>query len=288
MNDVGIEAEWQVMLGREEFYNVTKRLHNALQGNPDSLTGEEWEIFERFNEMNAKELTDGWDVIIIHDPQPLAIRDHVPGHGRMWVWRCHIDLSTPNDDAIEHIVPHVRGYDESVFHLHDYVPAGPGRHHGQPVPAGDRPPLAQEHGLLPRGRGLRVRPVRPRRRPPAHVPGLALRPLEGPDGRDRRLPGGQGGGTRGAAGPGGLDGHRRSRGLGVLQLHDGLRGRRPRRPHPQQPQSGGRHRGQRISVPGRCGDPEVHPRGVRPDRLRGAVEGPARSSAATWAASPCR
>jgi trehalose synthase len=124
MNDVGIEAEWQVMLGREEFYNVTKRLHNALQGNPDSLSDEEWEIFERFNRMNAEELTDGWDVIIIHDPQPLAIRGHVPGHGRMWVWRCHIDLSTPNPDAIEHIVPHVRGYDESVFHLQDYVPAG--------------------------------------------------------------------------------------------------------------------------------------------------------------------
>jgi len=124
MHDVGIKAEWQVMLGREEFYNVTKRLHNALQGNPDSLDAEEWAIFERFNEMNARELSDGWDVIIVHDPQPLGIRDHVPGHGRMWVWRCHIDLSTPNQDAIDHVVPHVRGYDESVFHLQDYVPPG--------------------------------------------------------------------------------------------------------------------------------------------------------------------
>ena len=124
MHDVGIKAEWQVMLGREEFYNVTKRLHNALQGNPDSLDSEEWAIFERFNEMNARELSDGWDVIIVHDPQPLGIRDHVPGHGRTWVWRCHIDLSTPNQDAIDHVVPHVRGYDESVFHLQDYVPPG--------------------------------------------------------------------------------------------------------------------------------------------------------------------
>jgi trehalose synthase len=124
MNDVGIQAEWQVMLGREEFYNVTKRLHNALQGNPDSLSDEEWEIFDRFNKLNAAELTEGWDVIIIHDPQPLGIREHVPGHGRMWVWRCHIDLSTPNADAMDHVVPHVRGYDESVFHLQDYVPPG--------------------------------------------------------------------------------------------------------------------------------------------------------------------
>jgi trehalose synthase len=123
MNDVGIEAEWQVMLGREEFYNVTKRLHNALQGNPDSLGDDEWEIFERYNEMNASEISSGWDVIIVHDPQPAAIRQHVPDHSQAWVWRCHIDLSTPNPDAIEHLVPLVRDYDDSVWHVQDYVPS---------------------------------------------------------------------------------------------------------------------------------------------------------------------
>ena len=70
MNDVGVEAEWQVMLGQEEFYNVTKRMHNALQGNPDSLSDEEWDIFTRYNERNAAEISGGWDVIIVHDPQP--------------------------------------------------------------------------------------------------------------------------------------------------------------------------------------------------------------------------
>jgi trehalose synthase len=124
MNDVGVEAEWQVMLGREEFYNVTKRLHNALQGNPDSLSEEEWKVFERYNAMNATEIAGGWDVIIVHDPQPLAIRGHVADKASTWVWRCHIDLSAPNEDAIERIVPHVRGYDESVFHVPAYVPAG--------------------------------------------------------------------------------------------------------------------------------------------------------------------
>jgi len=113
-----------VMLGREEFYNATKRMHNALQGNPDSLTEEEWEVYERYNEMNAKEIEGGWDVIIVHDPQPAAIRRHVPEKAGTWVWRCHIDLSTPNPDAIEHIVPLVRDYDASVWHLQQYVPAG--------------------------------------------------------------------------------------------------------------------------------------------------------------------
>jgi trehalose synthase len=123
MNDVGIDAEWQVMLGREEFYNATKRLHNALQGNPDSLTDEEWAVYERYNELNAKEIEGGWDVIIVHDPQPAAIRGHVREKAATWVWRCHIDLSTPNSDAIEHIVPLVRDYDASVWHLQEYVPS---------------------------------------------------------------------------------------------------------------------------------------------------------------------
>jgi trehalose synthase len=100
MNDAGIAAEWQVMLGREEFYNATKRLHNALQGNPDSLTDEEWEVYFRYSEMNAAEITSGWDVIIVHDPQPAGIRRIVPEKSKTWVWRCHIDLSTPNPEVI--------------------------------------------------------------------------------------------------------------------------------------------------------------------------------------------
>jgi trehalose synthase len=124
MNDVGVEAEWQVMLGQEEFYNVTKRLHNALQGNPDTLSDEEWRVFERYNALNATEITAGWDVIIVHDPQPAGIRRHVPEKGSHWVWRCHIDLSTPNESAVEHLVPLIREYDDAVFHLQGYVPAG--------------------------------------------------------------------------------------------------------------------------------------------------------------------
>jgi trehalose synthase len=124
MNDAGISAEWQVMLGREEFYNATKRLHNALQGNPESLTEEEWEVYFRYNERNATEITGDWDVIIIHDPQPAGIMRLVPDKAATWVWRCHIDLSEPNPDAIERIVPLVREYDATVWHVPEYVPAG--------------------------------------------------------------------------------------------------------------------------------------------------------------------
>jgi trehalose synthase len=133
MNDAGIAAEWQVMLGREEFYNATKRLHNALQGNPDSLSEEEWEVYFRYNEMNATEITSGWDVIIVHDPQPAGIKRLVPEKAKTWVWRCHIDLSTPNPEVIERVVPLIAEYDASVWHVQGYVPqsldgASPGVH----------------------------------------------------------------------------------------------------------------------------------------------------------------
>jgi trehalose synthase len=133
MTDAGIDAEWQVMLGREEFYNATKRLHNALQGAPDSLTDEEWEVYFRYNEMNAAEITSGWDVIIVHDPQPAGIQRLVPDKASTWVWRCHIDLSTPHPAAIERLVPLIMEYDASVWHVQNYVPgaldgASPGVH----------------------------------------------------------------------------------------------------------------------------------------------------------------
>src|SRR5438477_3329276 len=100
MRDVGLEAEWQVIIGREEFFNATKLLHNALQGNPQDLDAEEWHVYEKFNEINAGELSGDWDVIIVHDPQPLAIRRHVREKAKHWVWRCHIDLSTPNEATL--------------------------------------------------------------------------------------------------------------------------------------------------------------------------------------------
>jgi trehalose synthase len=99
-------------------------MHNALQGNPQDLDREEWQVYRRFNEINAKELGGDWDVIIVHDPQPLAIRQHVPEKAKSWVWRCHIDLSTPNEATLGQLVPLIEGYDGSVYHVDQYVPNG--------------------------------------------------------------------------------------------------------------------------------------------------------------------
>jgi trehalose synthase len=124
MNDVGLNCEWQVIYGREEFFNATKVMHNALQGNPQDLDAEQWDTWRRYNEINARELPNGWDIALVHDPQPAAIYTLEPDKARAWIWRCHIDVSTPNEQTLEQLLPYIREYPRAVFHLQDYVPRG--------------------------------------------------------------------------------------------------------------------------------------------------------------------
>jgi trehalose synthase len=146
MRDVGLDAEWQVIYGREEFFNSTKLMHNALQGAPQDLSEEQWQTWRQYNEMNARELTDGWDACIVHDPQPAALHTLVPEKARCWVWRCHIDLSTPNPDTIGRLMEHIEAYPAALFHMRQYVPRGMnGRVHIVP-PAID--PLAPKNMAL--------------------------------------------------------------------------------------------------------------------------------------------
>ncbi len=124
MRDVGLDCEWQVIYGREEFFNATKLMHNALQGAPQDLDASQWRTWRRYNEMNARELAGGWDVCLVHDPQPAALHELVPEKAKGWVWRCHIDLSTPNAQTIEQLLPYIRDYPQSLFHMAGYVPEG--------------------------------------------------------------------------------------------------------------------------------------------------------------------
>ncbi|HEV3093400.1 MAG TPA: glycosyltransferase [Solirubrobacteraceae bacterium] len=124
MRDVGLDCEWQVIYGREEFFNATKLMHNALQGNPQDLDEEQWRTWEQYNEMNARELSGGWDVCLVHDPQPAGLFKLVPEKASGWVWRCHIDLSTPNPATIERLLPFIADYPQTLFHMREYVPEG--------------------------------------------------------------------------------------------------------------------------------------------------------------------
>jgi trehalose synthase len=124
MRDIGLDAHWQVILGAEEFFNVTKLMHNSLQGDPTSITDQQWEVFQGYNAMNARDLEGDWDAVIVHDPQPAGLLNNASEKSRHWVWRCHIDLSTPNPSTIERLRPLIEPYEASVWHMQQYVPEG--------------------------------------------------------------------------------------------------------------------------------------------------------------------
>ncbi len=125
MNDVGLKAEWQVIVGENEFFVVTKSFHNALQGHSIELTDDVKDIFLRNNETNAKLFEGEYDYVIVHDPQPAALL-HYHGRegGKNWIWRCHIDTSTPYLPVRDFLKPYLLEYDAAIYTLHDYVGSG--------------------------------------------------------------------------------------------------------------------------------------------------------------------
>ncbi|MDQ3777407.1 MAG: glycosyltransferase [Actinomycetota bacterium] len=130
MRSAGLDAEWRIIHGQDEFFNVTKQIHNALQGNPQGLSAEDEAIFHRYNSMNAAEFNDAdYDFVIVHDPQPAAVIDHFPESSARWIWRCHIDLSTPNEGVLAFLLPSIARYDAAIFHRPEYVPASPALRH---------------------------------------------------------------------------------------------------------------------------------------------------------------
>ncbi|MGD9696739.1 MAG: glycosyltransferase [Thermoleophilia bacterium] len=124
MNDAGLRADWKVMSARDDFFNVTKTIHNALQGDPRGITDEERAIYERYNLINVGGLTDDYDIIVVHDPQPAAFCANAPDIDAKWIWRCHIDLSDPNPQVMDVLLPLLEPYDLSVFHMAQYIPPG--------------------------------------------------------------------------------------------------------------------------------------------------------------------
>ena len=93
MTDLGIDARWETIEGDEAFFDITKRIHNALQGNQETITERMWQHHFEVNRKNAETMNLDADMVLIHDPQPAPlIRFKKSG---CWVWRCHIDVSNP-------------------------------------------------------------------------------------------------------------------------------------------------------------------------------------------------
>ena len=126
MQSAGLEVEWRIIRGADDFFNVTKTIHNGLQGDPHGLGESQHEIFHRYQELNAREFEDDYDFVVIHDPQPVGLIDHFPDSRARWIWRGHIDFSTPNEEVLDFLLPSLARYDATIFHLAQYAPRANG------------------------------------------------------------------------------------------------------------------------------------------------------------------
>ena len=116
MRDIGIKTDWEVIEGDSDFYATTKAFHNALQGKEQVLTEAMLEHYLDVNRANAERLRPAGDLVLIHDPQPAAMIESRAPEGK-WVWRCHIDLSTPQRRAWTFLRRFVVRYDAAIFSL---------------------------------------------------------------------------------------------------------------------------------------------------------------------------
>ncbi|MBA7610620.1 Trehalose synthase [subsurface metagenome] len=119
MNNLGIKTGWRVVHGSPDFFSVTKKMHNALQGGEINLTGRKTQLYEQVVYENSIRNHLDHDVVIIHDPQPLPMINHYRRRGP-WIWRCHIDLSRPNEELWNYLVPFVEKYDAVILSSKDY------------------------------------------------------------------------------------------------------------------------------------------------------------------------
>jgi trehalose synthase len=122
LRDLGIEANWKIIGGDEHFFSVTKAIHNSLQGSSVPVTTEQWLEYFAHSEGNAEQLDGDFDLVVVHDPQPLALAALAPRRSRRWIWRCHIDTSEPDVDVWERLKDYVDAYDVAVFTLGGFVP----------------------------------------------------------------------------------------------------------------------------------------------------------------------
>ena len=119
-NHLGLHADWRLIQGSPDFFNVTKKIHNALQGSAINLTELKKDIYEEVNVQNAIRMELEADFVVVHDPQPLPLIMH-ERHTCPWVWRCHVDLSHPNPEILDYLRPFIDEYDAVVVSLPEYA-----------------------------------------------------------------------------------------------------------------------------------------------------------------------
>ncbi|MEW6142779.1 MAG: glycosyltransferase [Chloroflexota bacterium] len=127
LGELGVDARWSVIKGDDEFFQVTKKFHNALHGRSESIGPADFEIYIENSRRNIAEMELYGDVIFVHDPQPVALVSKKKELGRNWIWRCHIDVSRPNQDVWRFLEAFVVQYDAAVFSAPAFSPMLPVR-----------------------------------------------------------------------------------------------------------------------------------------------------------------
>jgi trehalose synthase len=115
LKELEVHTHWDVITGGNDFFEVTKAFHNALQGSEYNLSQHARDIFMMHNEQNRERIQFNEDFIVIHDPQPAALIRNRPKSDQRWVWRCHIDLSNPNSEVWGFLRPFIEQYDAAIF-----------------------------------------------------------------------------------------------------------------------------------------------------------------------------
>lgn len=146
MNDLGLRTDWRVLHGTPDFFEVTKKFHNALQGQDVRIEDDELALYEYTNEKFAKYAYLDHDYVIIHDPQPCALV-RFASHEAPWVWRCHIDITHPNQQAWEFFKPYIEMYQRMLVSSEGYK--NPKLDIGQQIVSPSIDPLSLKNVELP-------------------------------------------------------------------------------------------------------------------------------------------
>jgi trehalose synthase len=115
LKQLSVDARWDVIKGNEKFFNITKKIHNALHGVNVEVTSEDTDYFLQVNRENAQEMNLHGDVIFVHDPQPIALIEQRETLGKKWAWRCHIDFTQPKPNIMDFLKSYIEKYDAAVF-----------------------------------------------------------------------------------------------------------------------------------------------------------------------------
>jgi trehalose synthase len=121
LDGLGLDCRWQVMRSADEFVNANKALYRALAGSETDWSPDMVDAWRRYNEMNASFISEPFDVIVVHDPQPAAVRRYAGHQHAKWILHCHLDLSSANEPAWRLLEGYIQDYDALVFDAQSFV-----------------------------------------------------------------------------------------------------------------------------------------------------------------------